>query len=234
VLWALTLAGLFGQIGGNVLFQWALGIVGLGLAVPLCMGMIIVSSALLARIYLNEAATPLAVFSMALLVAAIWILSLGAGDAYRSVASDAPRLGLIAAGVTGACVSGFAYSVLGVVIRYGVSGRASIAATTFTVTFVGILVLGVWSVASVGLPGLCATHPNEWAIMLSAGVFNLVAFLALAKALQLTSLVYVNGLNASQVAMAAVAGVLMFGESLSVAMVVGVMLTAIGLLLMPR
>ena len=48
------------------------------------------------------------------------------------------------------------------------------------------------------------------AIMLAAGVFNLIAFVAVTRALQIATLVYVNALNASQVAMAGLAGVIFF------------------------
>ena len=234
VLGALVLAGLLGQLGGNVVFQWSLGIIGMGLTVPLCMGMIILASAILARAYLNESVTPLAAVSMAVLITAIWILSLGAGDAYRSIANAKPQGWLIIAGVGAACLSGFAYSVLGVVIRYGVTGKASVAATTFTVGIIGVCVLGVLSYARIGLEGIAGTSAVQWSVMIAAGVFNLVAFLALAKALQLTSVVYVNAINASQVAMSVVAGVLLFGEFLSPALTAGVLLTVVGLLLMPR
>ena len=46
--------------------------------------------------------------------------------------------------------------------------------------------------------------------------------------------VQVNLLSASQVAMAALAGVLFFGEALSIALVAGVLLTTLGLLMIKR
>ncbi len=63
---------------------------------------------------------------------------------------------------------------------------------------------------------------------------NAVAFVALTKSLELVGVVYVNALNATQAAMAAVAGVLYFKEPLSAALGLGVVLTAGGLLLMKR
>ena len=232
ILVSLIAAGLLGQLGGNVLFQYALGVIGIGLTVPLCMGTIIIASAILARIYLNESVTRSAVLSMSLLILAIWVLSMGAGDAFQSIAATKPSLWQLVYGVGAALVCGFAYAVLGVVIRFGVSGRASIAATTFLVAMVGIVSLGVFSYVRLGWQGLAATTTQQWAVMIAAGVFNFIAFLALAKALQLTTLVYVNALNASQVAMAAVAGVLLFGESSSAALGMGVLLTIGGLMLM--
>jgi drug/metabolite transporter (DMT)-like permease len=234
VLKTLVLAALLGQLGGNVLFQYSLGVVGIGLAVPLCMGMIIIASAVLARLYLHESVTVGALVSMIALVAAIWVLSLGADAAYLSVVKQAPRGWLLAGGVIAACFSGFAYAVLGVAIRYGVTGKASITATTFVVCFVGVVSLGLVSCQRLGYAGILGTHPRDWLSMLAAGLFNFVAFIALARALQVATVIYVNGVNASQVAMAAVAGVVLFRESPSWALVMGVVLTIAGVMLMPR
>jgi Na+/H+ antiporter NhaC len=70
--------------------------------------------------------------------------------------------------------------------------------------------------------------------MLLAGLCNFVAYLSLTRALQLTNLIYINALNATQVAMASVAGVVLFDEVPSRALAAGVALTICGLLLMPR
>ncbi len=230
----LILAALLGQLGGNVLFQYSLGIIGIGLAVPLCMGMIIIASAVLARMYLHEPVSLSALISMLTLVAAIWTLSLGAGDAYRSVVNEAPRGWMLSLGLAAACFSGFAYAVLGVAIRFGVTGNSSVTATTFIVCFVGVVSLGVVSLMRLGVAGMLSTTPHDWTVMIWAGLFNFLAFLALARALQVATVVYVNAVNASQVAMAAIAGVVFFKESLTGALVAGVVLTVAGVLLTPR
>jgi multidrug transporter EmrE-like cation transporter len=69
-------------------------------------------------------------------------------------------------------------------------------------------------------------------MMLAAGVLNALAFVALTRALQLMPLVYVHALNATQATMAAVAGVLIFGEAQSSFLVSGLVLTIAGLLFM--
>ena len=48
--------------------------------------------------------------------------------------------------------------------------------------------------------------------MAAAGVFNLIGFLGLIYGLQRTTVVHANVVNASQVAMAAVAGMALFHE----------------------
>jgi uncharacterized membrane protein len=112
--------------------------------------------------------------------------------------------------------------------------EASVAATTFTVAFVGLISLSTVTFVRLGWPGLAAVERGDWLVMLLAGICNVVAFVALARALQLTTLVYVNALNASQVAMASVVGIVLFGEPASAGLATGVGLTVLGLLIMPR
>src|SRR4029453_9643548 len=50
----ITAAGLVGQLIGNTSFQWALGEVGVALTVPLSLGGMIVSAAILGRVFLHE------------------------------------------------------------------------------------------------------------------------------------------------------------------------------------
>jgi drug/metabolite transporter (DMT)-like permease len=236
----LALAGLVGQLLGNVPFQWSLGVIGLAIAVPLCLGTIILGGALLGRIFLNEPLTIRTLFSVGLLIGAISVLSLGAGEAQRSVAATltaAPPTQpwwWLAAGVAAAMCSGLAYAVLGVVIRYGVTGRASLAATVFTVGAVGAISLGILTLWQIGWEGVLATRSADMSMMLLAGLMNTAAFFALTKAFQLASVVYVNALNATQATMSAVAGVLLFHEALSPELFLGVALTIAGLMLMKR
>ncbi len=238
VLGLLAIGALIGQLIGNVLFQWSLGVVGLALAVPLTMGTIILGGALMGRTLLHEPLTVRMLAAVVTLIAAVTVLSLGAGEAHRSVAG--PMLHgtaawwLVALGVTGAMLSGLAYSILGVVIRYGVKGRASLSITLLTVSVFGVVSLGGWALWRINWQGMFSTSPDDFGMMLLAGIFNALAFLALTKALQLVNLVYVNALNATQATMAAVAGVLIFHEAPSPELAFGVLLTIAGLLLMKQ
>jgi drug/metabolite transporter (DMT)-like permease len=239
-VFGILLAGsLIGQLGGNVLFQWSLGVVGIALAVPLTLGTIILSGALLGRFLLHEPLTLRMAASVLTLIVAISVLSLGAREAHRSVvvggaivASD--DAWMIAAGVSAAALSGLAYSILGVVLRYGVNGRVSLSTTLFTVSLVGVISLGGWSQVRIGWDGMWQTTPRDFWMMVLAGIWNAVAFVALTKALQVTNLVYVNALGATQATMAAVAGVLFFSEALTGALAWGVVLTIVGLVLMKQ
>ncbi len=236
VLGILLFASLVCQLFGNVAFQWSLGIVGIALTVPITLGAMIISGAVMGRVYLHESVTTKMALSMVVLIAAICVLSLGAGEASSSIldAATSQSLGVIMAGVAVACLSGVSYSLLGVVIRYGVTGRVSVASTLVIVTLTGVVSLGALSLAKIGLQGMLGTATRDFTVMTAAGIFNAVAFLALTKSLQLVPVVYVNALNATQATMAALAGVWLFSEPSSMALWSGVALTVAGLMMMQK
>jgi drug/metabolite transporter (DMT)-like permease len=230
MLAAISAGGLAGQLGGNILFQWSLAQIGVALTVPLSLGGMILFAAIFGRVFLHEPVTWRAASALALLLAAIFVLSLGARAASDEVAAaPLPLLGLIA-GVGAACFSGMAYSVLNVVLRYCITRGAPLPTTLFTVSITGLVSLSLLAWLRIGGQGMLATTRAEWLLMLAAGLCNTVAFVSLTKSLQLTSIVWVNALNATQATLAALAGVLIFAEPLSPWLAMGIGLTVIGLL----
>ena len=133
-------------------------------------------------------------------------------------------------GVAAACLCGVAYAVLNVILRYCITRGAPLPTTLFTVSVTGLVALGLISWLRIGHRGMLETRPHDLALMFGAGLCNTVAFIALTKSLQLTSVVYVNALNATQATLAAIAGVLIFGEALSPWLALGVGLTIVGLM----
>lgn len=234
MLAGVALGGLAGQLGGNIAFQWALSQIGLALTVPLSLGGMIVFAAVLGRVFLHEPVTLKAAYALALLLAAIAVLSLGARTASQQVAQAPVPLMHIVAGVAAACLSGLAYSVLNVVLRYCVTRGAPLPATLWTVSFVGLVALSAIAALRIGPRAMLETAPRDWQFMLAAGLCNTVAFISLTKSLQLTSIVYVNALNATQATLAAVAGVLVFHEPLSEWLAIGVGLTIAGLFMLAK
>ena len=111
---------------------------------------------------------------------------------------------------------------------------ASLPATLFTVALTGTICLSTIAWLRIGSPAMLATRPQDLALMLTAGVCNTVAFVSLTKSLQLTSIIYVNALNATQATLAALAGVLIFQEALSPWLALGIGLTIAGLLFLAR
>lgn len=233
--YGLAIAGLLGQVVGNVSFQFSLGVIGMALSVPLCLGTLLLGTALLARLWLHEPVTLRSAFAMVVLLGAVVVLSFGAGDAHRAVeaSSQAPHTaGIVAAAVAAACISGFTYAFLGAVIRRAVTGHATLPATLVVVSIVGLASLAPLSLFRLGVADLLDTTWLEYRPMLMAGLFNAAAFYALSKSLQMLPILQYNLLNASQTAMAAVAGVLFFGEPITLALQMGVALTVAGLVLM--
>lgn len=234
---SLVAVGAFAQLCGNVGFQWALHVIGIALAVPITNGTMMIGGAVAGRIWLGEAVTPRAAVSMLVLIGAIIVLSTGAGLANASIveAQVAARPAWqVAQAVAITCLAGVAYAMLGVVIRRVGRGQFAISSMLLVVCMTGVVVLGAGTLGSIGWQGIVATSPADWSMMLLAGVLNAVAFFALSKALHLVTVVHVNLVNASQVAMAAVAGVTFFHEAWTAALSVGVCLTVAGLLVMRR
>ena len=79
-----------------------------------------------------------------------------------------------------------------------------------------------------------STTGEQIAWMVAAGFFNLLGFIGFTKGLHLTTVVHANVLSASQVAMAAVAGILVFQESPNLWLLLGVGLTLLGIFLIDR
>lgn len=224
----LLATGLFMQVGGNVMFQWALSLGGLALTVPLSFAALICTGAWLGRLVLGEAITVRTGLSIVLMLAAICLLSAGARDSTRDVSADGSIVVVVAA-ILASCCSGAAYGTNGVVIRSTLNRKVSIPATLVLLSTSGIVWLGLLSVWRLGIDEMADTTPGELAAMLAAGSFNTIAFFSVGAALRHISVVRLNLLNASQTAMAAVAGAAFFGERVTPWLVSGTLLTAVGL-----
>jgi drug/metabolite transporter, DME family len=233
----LILLGLIGQFGGNLNLQFAFATLGLTITIPTVFGFVLVASAVLGRLVLGERVSGRSAGAIGLLIAAMVLLGLGAGAANQSVGDESRAMVgpiWVALGIGAACLSGLCYAVLSTGIRRVVSPAVPPAWVVFVTTLVGLVTMGPISVYRLGVPKLLDTRPDDLGFMLAAGVFNLVAYLALARGLQLTSLIRVNVINASQVAMCGVAGLLLFGEPPSWFLVLGVGMTIFGMTFIER
>jgi drug/metabolite transporter (DMT)-like permease len=233
----LVIAGVVGQLGGNVLFQWSLGVVGLALSVAVCLASMTVSAAVLGKFFLGEGVSPRTRIALVVIVTAVGVLFLGARAAPmasgNATAGQELRPWFWAAAGTGAAfASGVAYTVLGTLIRKGVTGETSVIGTLWVTGLTGAIVLGIGASLRVSPVEVASIEPSKWLWLLLAGLFNAVAFFALIRSLQLAPVVIVNAVNASQSASAAVAGVLLFAEPLTPFLFVGIGLTAVGFLML--
>ncbi len=217
------------QIVGNAAFQVALGVIGLAASVPITLGVLIIGGAFLGRVMLGEPVRLRTILAMLTLIAAVVVLSLpGATEKPISSTNSLP----IWAGAMMAVASGAAYALFGVMLRQTLTGGLSPPATMFISGVVGTISL--WSIAlsRLGTSGLSAVSLDQWSVMATAGLCNFMAFVALSIALKALPVVAVNLLNATQVAMAAVAGVVLFAEPVTWPLVTGIALTLAGLVIL--
>jgi drug/metabolite transporter (DMT)-like permease len=224
------------QGGGNVLFQWSLARCGLASAVPTVFATLMLTGAALGRMWLGEPVTTRSAVAMGLLIAAIGILSYGAEGAAAGLppgaAQIAPKLWVLS-GIAFAAIAGVFYGVLGVVIRQTTRDSVPLPATLAIVSSTGVLGVGIPAVLRLG-PEILNSTSHEWSLMILAGVLNAIAFFAIGGSLRRIPVVQVNLLNASQAAMCAIGGVLVYSEPLTLPLVGGTLLTIVGLSLMSR
>ena len=231
-LWPRLLgAGLLAQLGGNLLFQLALGLGGLALTVPVMFSAIILTGACLGRFVLGEPVGGRQSASIGLMVAAIFTLSFAAPEAAGDTTgrTDLPT---VAAAVGVALVSGVAFGTLGVVIRRTAADGVGVSGTLAPIGLAGTLALAaVLLVRTGGLP-LGEMTPVLWKQVAVAGAANAAAFFGIAAALRRINVVRVNLLNASQAAMCGAAAVLLFDEPATGWLLAGTGLTLAGLVIL--
>lgn len=218
-------ASFFGQLVGNGAFQIALGIIGLAAAVPITLGVMIVCSAVLGHVLLNEAVNRRKVVAIFTLITAVFILS--TPNATLPNPSAPVWVGALCAAASGA-----AYAYFGVTMRQTLTGGVSGPATMFISGVVGTTALWSITVVRLGTAALAEITADQWWVMVAAGVFNFTAFVALSLSLKALPVVAVNLINASQVAMAAVAGVILFAEPVTASLLIGIILTCAGLVIL--
>jgi DME family drug/metabolite transporter len=229
--------GLLIEIVGNVGVQWALGIVGLAVTTPAIFGVTIAGGALLAWMWLGEPVSLRSMAAISLLLAALALLGIGAesvGSSTRVFDADAPGPLLVALAVAASGLAGATYALLNIAIRHSVTRTTSPGAVALLVPLMGVVGLGPLCVGRLGMQELLSTPWEQWALMAAAGVFNLVGFLALIHGLQRTTVIHANVVSASQVAMAAAAGMALFHEPPNPWLLLGIGLTIGGILWVDR
>lgn len=237
----LCLSGAFVQIAGNAVNQWSLEVVGLAASTPLTFSGLLLFGAFLGRVWLGEPISYRTALGMACVLAAIPLIRWGAGTSVPAIAAgsaietaSATRSAspwLTTLGVLAACLSGVAYATQAAVIRKVVRGLVPLAHTLLIFSAMGVTTLGIISLVGYGPQRLATTSPRDFGVMLLAGVFNAGGFFSLSKSLARIPVAQVNTLNASQIAMTAGAGIVLFEERFTAPVGVGIALTIVGLLM---
>ncbi len=220
--------GAITQLGGTS-YQWSLGQIGLSIGNPLQMGVMLAAAAILGLLILGERVSWRGVTAIALITVSVVFLGSGAESTSETSSSG---MFWVMLGVAAACFSGVAFALLTVGMRKTATEDTSPEAIVFFINCMGILFLGPWAAWRLGLDGMMATSPRDLTVMLATGVCNLMAFLLIAKALQLTTVVRVNVLNnAMTTALTVLAGIAIFAEPCGRELIIGIVLTLAGIVL---
>ncbi|NQV26293.1 MAG: DMT family transporter [Rhodopirellula sp.] len=229
----LILVGLVMQYAGNFMFQWSLSLGGLAITVPVCFSMLIIAGAWMSRLVCGEMISAKTMGAIGILIVAVVVLSSGAGSATRSMGHDNSLL-IMSLAIVSAAVSGIAYGATGVVVRRLVTGTLTIPSSLVVLSTTGAVTMTAHAFLLDGPEKLFALSVGLWPAIVGAGVMNAAAFFAVAGALKRIPVTFLDILNASQNAMCAIGGVLLFAEPLTWPLVVGCALTMFGILLVDR
>lgn len=226
-----VLVSLVGQVGGNGSFQFALKNIGLAATVPITLGSLLIGSALIGRWMLGETVQRKTAIAIAILITAVVLLTQSGEPTAEGVAGDALRSDRIM-GALFAMVSGLSFAIFSSTMRLSMQQGLQSATAMWISGAVGTVALLTIFASTAGIGDLENLPSHLWTAMAMAGVFNFIAFVAIATAMRVLPIVAVHLLNASQVAMAAVAGVVLFGEPLTIGLLLGIALTMAGLLVL--
>ncbi|MBK95728.1 MAG: hypothetical protein CMJ79_08425 [Planctomycetaceae bacterium] len=223
---------------GNVGFQWSLNKIGMSLAVPICLGVLIVTGALVDWWFLKDKPSARTIGSMVILITAVVVLSTGGKEAFAQLKKllDNPDANpyLLTFAIGAVIISGVNYGVFGAVIKVVGNRGVSQPAIMTIISVTGFLFLLVLSSQNGAWDEQHNLEFNNLAQMTLAGICNAIAFVALVSAIKILSVTRYNLVNASQAALGAISGAVIFDEPVSVWMVLGIVLTVIGLMVMKR
>ncbi|MCC6126642.1 MAG: DMT family transporter [Pirellulales bacterium] len=230
----LILVGLAVQLIGNLGSFWTMGKIGLVIAIPTNSGSQLLTCALFGWLILGERVSFRSGVALGALMIALVLLGLGAEAARGSLTPSDPAGATVPLAVCVSLAVGVVYAAMSIAMRRSMNRSVERCAILFFISGVGIATMWPLSFFRLGLSGMAATSSQALAWMLAASFFNLVGFLGFAKGLQLTTVVHANFLNATQVALLAVAGMAFFHEPNNPWLIFGVLTTLLGILLIDR
>ena len=218
------------------MLQASLSTIGIALVVPIYLGSMVVCTALLSQFVLKEKIGLGVMLALVILVGAVFLLSLGAQTVHQNM-EETKQLGTagfsFVGGILAAVVVGISYALLAVIIR-GVFKACEFSKQTpiVFVSLTGLVVLGTWSYFRGGATELMEMSSSVQMSLLGGGVFNALGFFFLTSAICMLPVIFVNAINISQAAMAAIVGLLIFHEPATTGLWVGlgVMLVGFGVL----
>jgi drug/metabolite transporter (DMT)-like permease len=220
--------GVLMQYGGDINYQLALTRVGLATAVPVNFCCLIISGALLSRVCLGESLTFRSMMSQAVLMGAISLIGLSRGTQAGAASEFSPWVGIFYA-----CCSGTCYGIGGVLLRY-ISQRQPILLTMALITLPGTPIFGIYGFTHLGVETLTNIPLSFHLALVGSALLNTMGFFLVLRAVRGLPIVLLNSISSSQIMLSALAGVMIFSESMSIYLCVGIGLTILGLLITDR
>lgn len=224
-------AGLVMQWPGNILIQLGMSYCGLAVSVPLCFAFILISGSLFGKWILGEGISKRSILSQGVLVIATGLLAIGAPQAVDSVAGTTSTAS-IAFGITVTIISGIAFGYVAVPMREAVKDNGSVSASMAMMAAAGVLSCAVVSCFTMTPQALADISSISWSAILGQGVLTGVAYIFISLAFANLSVIQANVVNASQIALAALGGVLVFHEPATIWLQLGTVLNILGLVSM--
>jgi len=237
LLGILLAAGLGVQLLGNVGMQWAFHIVGMGFMISSNIIFNLSAGAILGYLLLREALNRRHIAALGILLLAVVMLWLGA----KQVDVAAPTAGIVAAdarqgngpvliavSLALSAIAGVFYSLQNIAIRHCMKQGVAVSVVVLFITGCGAFTLGPWCLMQRTSP-IVTTPWGCYPWMYTAGACNFMAFMALIRGLKYTTVTHVAMISTLQVALAALAGILFFGEPSSPLLLAGVATTILGI-----
>ena len=232
---ALVLVGASSQLLGNLPVMWAMSVVGLALTIPLAMSVSLAAAAICGRAVLRERVSWRSPAAMGIVMVSVVLLGLAGRDANVATASteyETTAAWWTLAAIAAAGMAGVTYGVLSVATRKLLLAGTANAAVLFVIPTVGVALtapLGFYRQACAGfrpnLRGRRRRHAGR-------GPAQPARLHGRPPGPAADERGACQPARASQVAMAAVAGFLFFAEPASLALVLGVVLTIVGMVLL--
>jgi drug/metabolite transporter, DME family len=228
LLGIMLFASVLTQLVGNMGQIHSLSTVGLTRTIPTIFAVMLIAGAVFGRMFLHERISLRSIVAIGILIASILLLQQTAKAETVTVSN------LYSQGLGAAALCGFTYAILAVSIRYVSKAGMHPGIVMIVTTGVGTICLGGLGGYRTGFEQLTQISSQHWSVMLASGVFNCLAFFCLTIGLSLIRLTRANILNASQVAITATAGVLLFHEPFGAFLAGGILLTVLGIAMVGR
>jgi drug/metabolite transporter (DMT)-like permease len=220
---ALLLGGFTSFLVGNVFFFQALADGGLGITVNAVQGGAVFAGIGLAFVVLHERPRREQLAGAAIIAAGLVFVA----AAQLGTPRELWPLGLLLA-----MLAGSSYATSNVVTRLVQRARPILFVTLAGTTFGGIVPLVIVVFIRAGWdPGrvLGGVDPPAILAVLLAGCFNALALIGLTQAMKYVDVATTNTISSSQIVFSFLASALLFGESGSIAMIMGVVLVVVGI-----